>query len=59
MTERSLLTPEQIKAAGEKEARKEEQKLEFSVAGVRLLILGTIAQFVGTFAQAIVLACRR
>ncbi|MGA2534323.1 MAG: hypothetical protein ABSG19_14955 [Candidatus Aminicenantales bacterium] len=56
--ERSLLTPEQIKAASEEEARKEEQKLKFSVAGVGLLILGAIAQLVGTVAQAIILASR-
>lgn len=59
MTGRSLLTPEQIKAAGEEEARKKEQKLKFSVTGVRLLILGAIAQLFGTVAQAIILACRR
>ena len=55
-TERSLLTPEQIRAVGGEEARKEEQKLEFSVAGVSLLILGTGVQIVGTVAQVIILA---
>jgi hypothetical protein len=59
MTEQSLLTPEQIKAGGEKEAREEEQKLKFSVAGVSLLILGTAAQLVGTVGQVIILVCRR
>lgn len=59
MIERSLLTPEQIRVAGKEEARKEEQKLEFSVAGVRLLLLGAAAQLVGTVGQVIILICRR
>jgi len=58
MIERSLLTPEQIRAAGKEEARKEEQKLEFSVAGISLLILGTAAQLIGTVGQVIILICR-
>lgn len=40
------------------EARKEEQKLEFSVTGVRLLLLGAAAQLVGTVGQVIILVCR-
>lgn len=59
MVERSLLNNEQIKAAGKEAARKEEQKLEFSVAGVRLLFLGAAVQFIGTVGQVIFLACKR
>jgi hypothetical protein len=59
MIEQSLLTPGQIRAAGEEAARKEEQKLEFSVVGVRLLLLGIAAQLVGTVGQVIILICRR
>lgn len=58
-TERSLLNREQIRAAGEEVVRKEEKKLEFSVAGVRLLLLGAAAQLVGTVGQVIILICRR
>lgn len=57
--ERSCWTPEQIRAAGEKAAQKEEQLLKFSVVGVRLLLLGAAAQFIGTAGQVIILACGR
>jgi len=58
MNERSLWNNEQIRAAGEEAARKEEQKLQFSVTGVRLLLLGAAAQLVGTVGQVITLVCR-
>jgi len=58
-TERSRWTNEEIRAAGEEAARKREQKIMFSVAGVRLLFLGAAVQFIGTIGQAIFLACKR
>lgn len=59
MADRSVMTRDQIIAAGAKIVRKEEQKLEFNVAGVRLLIFGAAMQFIGTVGQVIILACGR
>jgi hypothetical protein len=58
MAEQSLLKPDQIRAAGEKAAQKEEQKLKFSVTGVRLLFLGAAVQLIGTIGQVVFLACK-
>lgn len=59
MIERSLMNSEQIRSAGKEAAKKEERKLEFSVAGIFLLVLGATLQFVGTVGQVTVLACGR
>lgn len=56
--ESSLWTNEEIRAAGKEAARKREQKLEFSIAGVRLLFLGAAVQLIGTAGQVIFLACK-
>lgn len=53
----SLMSTAEIKNAAETAVRKENIKIELSKAGVRLLVLGTALQFIGTAWQAVRLTC--